>query len=31
MAWLLFMILVPVIWVFGIKAYIKHKNKKELK
>ena len=31
MAWLLFTILVPVIWVFGIKAYIKHKNKKELK
>jgi len=25
------LILVPVMWIYGIKAYLKYKNKKELK
>jgi len=29
--WIIIIILVPIIWIFGIKAYVKHKNKRELK
>lgn len=29
--WLLILILIPIIWFYGIRVYIKNKNKKELK